>query len=102
MKVLGGIAAPHEKTTVLMISWCKEKNDLETSDEVNQLASVFRDLFNYKVVQKEITPRRKPQIQVQKMLADFVDEYDDRATLLIVYYAGHGIPNEPGNLLLAG
>jgi len=38
-----------------------------------------------------------------KHLADFVYDKDADNTLLIVYYAGHGVPgNAPGKLRLAG
>jgi hypothetical protein len=43
------------------------------------------------------------QIQLNKHLANFVAERHDENGLLIVYYAGHGIPgNTPGQLTLAG
>ena len=102
MKMLGGMGVPHEKTAVLMISWCKGLDDLVTTDEVDKLGTVFEESFNFKVMRREIEEGKRPQIQVQKYLADFVHEHDHKSTLLIVYYAGHGVPVEPGQLFLAG
>ena len=70
-----------------------------------RLERVFQDDFHYKTVRKELTQdsERTPQIQVNKHLADFVYDYNDTSTLLIVYYAGHGRPGESkGGLNLAG
>lgn len=59
----------------------------------------------YKTTRKILTkdPRRSAQAQVNRYLADFVDDYDDANTLLIIYYAGHGRPgNVRGTLKLTG
>jgi hypothetical protein len=50
-----------------------------------------------------ITEKKKsPQKLLQKCLADFVDEEDEKDSLLIVYYAGHGNPGSGGELMLTG
>jgi predicted protein tyrosine phosphatase len=62
-------------------------------------------MFHYKTVRKTLTedPRRRAQHQVNRYLADFVDDHDDANTLLIIYYAGHGRPGEArGSLKLTG
>lgn len=108
MKGVGGVGLPHKKCAVLLISWEPKLDDLNTSGEVDALEAVFKDLFHYGVVKKQLVDsRHRPQLQIQKILLDFVMEYDDESTLLIVYYAGHGVPStqqgdEHGNLLLAG
>jgi len=44
-----------------------------------------------------------PQNQLNKFLADFVYDEDGEKTLLMIYYAGHGLPTpEPGGLRLTG
>lgn len=102
LKDLSGTGRPHKACAVLMISWDDELDDLGTSKEINELGEIFEDLFNFKVVKKRILKdHRSPQVQVQKILGDFVYDYDSPVTLLIVYYAGHGIPGERG-LSLAG
>lgn len=46
---------------------------------------------------------RSVQVQVNKHLADFLYEEDAEDTLLIIYYAGHGMSDPvTGRLLLAG
>lgn len=108
MKGVGGVGLPHRKCAVLLISWEAKLDDLNTGEEVDALEAVFKNLYRYTVVKKQLMEGEKPpQIQVQKILVDFVFEYDDQSTLLIVYYAGHGIPGKqegdgPGALLLAG
>ncbi|RDW82288.1 hypothetical protein BP6252_03400 [Coleophoma cylindrospora] len=86
----------YRQAFVLLLSWHKDVDDLHTSEEVTKLENVFRDTFKYKTVQKVLTkdPRRKAQNQVNRYLAEFVDDHDDTNTLLIVYYAGHGRPGE--------
>ena len=110
MKGVGGVGLPHRNCAVLLISWEEQLDDLKTGEEVDALEAVFQNLFHYTVVKSQLVGgKRSPQIQVQKILADFVFEHDDEHTLLIVYYAGHGIPGkqETGGaggvpLLLAG
>lgn len=109
MKGIGGVGLPHRKCAVLLISWEAKLDDLHTGDEVDALEAVFKDLFRYTVVKKQLAASRlSPHLQVQKILLDFVVDYDDESTLLIVYYAGHGVPGKQdgedngGHLLLAG
>jgi hypothetical protein len=102
MKDFGFTGKPHRNTAVLMISWIEELDDLHTTAEVNELESVFTELFHYTVVKRQLTGGKKPGFQVSKHLLEFVETYDSDSTLLIVYYAGHGIPGKPGELHLAG
>jgi hypothetical protein len=72
--------------------------------QVDQLGSLWRDVYKYKVVHKELTdhPKKLPQNQFNQYLSNFVADEDDEDTLLIIYYAGHGTPNSDGSLGLAG
>lgn len=94
---------------MLMISWVAEANDLNTTGdltaEVNELETIFRKVFHYDVIKREISgdPRnRPPGVQVTKYLLELVEKYDSDSTLLIVYYAGHGFAGKSGGLHLAG
>jgi hypothetical protein len=103
MKEVGGPRQPHHKAVVLLISWALELDELQTSEEVEKLGKVFSTKFNYTVVKGRIEKNKKiPQHQVSKYLADFVYNHDDDGALLIIYYAGHGIKGDPGELTLAG
>jgi hypothetical protein len=105
MKGVGGIGLPHNNSVVLLISWENQLDDLHTGDEVDALEAVFKNSFRYTVVKKQLVAgKHDPQIQVQKILIDFVIEFDDENTLFIVYYAGHGMrgKKDKDGLLLAG
>lgn len=104
MKDFGLTAKPHRDTAVLMISWAKEFDDLHTGAEVDELERVFTELFHYRVNKQQLSDsgERPPNLQISKYLIDFVCEFDSNSTLLIIYYAGHGIPGKPGELHLAG
>ena len=80
-------------------------DDLHTGGEVDDLEAVFKDLFRYTVVKKQLVAgKHDPQLQVSKILIDFVMDFDDESTLLIVYYAGHGMrgKKDKEGLVLAG
>lgn len=97
LKDLGGKGRPHKECTVLMISWDEKIDDLGTTEEVNKLGEVFEKQFKFKVVKKQIMDdHQSPQIQVHKILSDFVWSYNNPVSLLIIYYAGHGVPDERG------
>lgn len=72
---------------------------------MTELQDVFQNTFKYETVRKTLTqdPKRTAQAQVNKHLSEFVFDYDDTNTLLIIYYAGHGTPGDSsGGLKLAG
>lgn len=48
--------------------------------------------------------KKSPAQQARSIIAQFVVEEDDRHTLLIVYYAGHGWSkvSTDGNIMLTG
>jgi hypothetical protein len=103
MKEVGGPWQSHHKAVVLLISWAPELDELQTSDEVEKLGNIFASKFNYTVVKGRIEKNGKiPQHQISKYLADFVYYHDGEGALLIIYYAGHGIKGDPGELTLAG
>ncbi|KAH0557001.1 hypothetical protein GP486_005211 [Trichoglossum hirsutum] len=92
----------YQKTSVILISWDEKLDDLKTKDEVNRLEAVFRNIYNYRTTSKLINEDRKAQVQVNKYLSEWVYNEDGENTLLIVYYAGHGVPGQdPGQLKLA-
>lgn len=76
---------------VLILSW--EDDDLGVFHEINVLQRTFRDLFNYGVTEWKI-PQHKPERKLNLKIGEFLDDYDSKDHLLIVYYAGHGFLNE--------
>lgn len=100
MKDKGGNGLPHEKTAVLLISWHESLDELKVDGEIHRLHTTFKLRYNYTVTRKYIMPGKIAQNQISKFLADFVYQHDDEKTLLIIYYAGHGIGGKPGQLVL--
>lgn len=100
MKDKGGNGWLHEKTCVLLISWHESMDKLKVEDEVHRLDTTFTTLYNYNVTRRYIMPDKLAQVQLSKYVADFVYEFDNEKTLLIIYYAGHGLGGKPGQLVL--
>ncbi|KAE8446889.1 hypothetical protein EG329_011520 [Mollisiaceae sp. DMI_Dod_QoI] len=95
----------YKKAVVLLLSWDDDVDDLNTKDEVTKLERMFEDVFKYKTIRKKLTQNKNitAQAQINYILAQFVLENDGPSTLFIVYYAGHGRPEElRGGLKLAG
>ncbi len=74
------------------------------TSKVSLLKKVLKERYKFNMYDKRLKDGNKTaQVQVNKYLADFVFDEDGKNTLLIVYYAGHGIPGyAPGQLMLAG
>ncbi|KAL8920451.1 MAG: hypothetical protein Q9172_004498 [Xanthocarpia lactea] len=95
----------YQKIAALLISWDDSCDDLNTKEEVDNLATMLRETYNYKVrnVRLRSNGNRLAQVQVNKNIADFVYDEDGPSTLLLVYYAGHGTPgHRQGSLELTG
>jgi hypothetical protein len=50
---------------------------------------VFHASYNFKTSIFKI-PDKRPQARLHNAFSNFVSEYGEKDTLLIVYYAGHG------------
>ncbi|MCJ1229928.1 hypothetical protein MMC12_006599 [Toensbergia leucococca] len=95
----------YKKAHVLLLSWDSELDDLEVGEEVNALGAVFEETFNFQVQCERLKQHKNKTAQayINKIVADWVWEYDGPRTLLIVYFAGHGRKGaKPGDLHLAG
>lgn len=66
---------------------------------MSELADVFENIFRYKVTRKLLNSKtnKLPHQQLMKYIADFLYDEDQRRTLLLVYYAGHGSPKSANN-----
>jgi hypothetical protein len=114
----------HSNVAVLLISWEPEgedyidagaevsrrpyalcKNIQLSNPKVDRLEAVFKNRYNFTVRKRRLhTLQGKPaRNQMNLHLAQFVLDEDGQDTLLIIYYAGHGIRNiKPGELTLVG
>ena len=81
---------------VLLLCWVEQSDDLITTGEVKKLKSTFEDRFNYGAQIGYLDPKAKQaaQVQLNAIVANFVNTFDGPNTLLIVYYAGHGKPGK--------
>jgi hypothetical protein len=87
-------ASTYEKVEVLLLRWADNCNDLDLTEEVEELERVFEKDFNYgaRVAYLDSSIEQKLQVQINGKVASFVSDHDGQNTLLIVYYAGHGRP----------
>ena len=66
---------------------------------------MFEDVYRYEVTQILLSNKegKLPILQLSKEMSTFVWEHDSQNSLMVVYYAGHGIRGSvPGELELAG
>lgn len=89
-------SSKYTNVEVLLLCWAENSDDLIVTVEVNRLKRTFEDLFNYhtQIGYLDASIKQTLQVQVNKIVNDFVYACDGPDTLLIVYYGGHG---KPGN-----
>ncbi|KAF2140474.1 uncharacterized protein K452DRAFT_359549 [Aplosporella prunicola CBS 121167] len=96
----------YDQAGVLMLSWDKESSDMDVSDEVRRLRTVFEKDYNFAVDHQTLkaTDFPKPERQIKRTLEEFIMKYEGhKRSLCIIYYAGHGWGDEtPGKLFIAG
>ena len=98
-------SSSYTDVAVLLISWEKDVDDLEVKEEVDRLEELLTKIFNYQCSKAllRIDTGKSPQVQINMLVGNFVHEYDNPNALLILYYAGHGLPGEiQGDLNLYG
>ena len=97
-------AMSYKKVEVLMLQWANESSDLSADDEVQKLKEVLEQKFHYHAVVRylDVHSSRNIQLQVNKLVTDFLWDHSGPDTLLIVYYAGHGKPGLQGELKCFG
>lgn len=95
----------YKKIAVLMLYW----KDLLGSwkglkKEIDGLKAVFKEDFNWIVDEQGLDfTSTGVEIELNYIVAGFVREHKTTNTLLIVYYAGHGLPSDVyGGLTLSG
>ncbi|KAE9962787.1 hypothetical protein BLS_010016 [Venturia inaequalis] len=102
MQTATGPRRRYQKTVVLLVSF--KQTDLKNlHNEVDELGQVFVEEYGFKV-DRALLGTDNAQKELLYFLAKFVMDHDEKNTLLIVYYAGHGWapPDEHDEMLLNG
>ena len=81
----------YKEVHALLLSW--EDDNLGVIDEVLELQDVFRDLYRFKTEEWKIPSSKSHNLLAAKVL-DFVNDYESKDNLLILYYGGHGAMND--------
>ncbi|KAM0291890.1 hypothetical protein ACHAO9_003443, partial [Fusarium lateritium] len=81
----------YSEVQVLLIRW--DEDELEVEWELNELRSVFRDLYGF-TTDQFLIPTHKSHRKLNHKVLSFVEEHENEDTLLIVYYGGHGVINK--------
>ncbi|KAF2028208.1 hypothetical protein EK21DRAFT_114122 [Setomelanomma holmii] len=91
----------HDRVYVLIWTWEDALDDLKVREEVDRLENMFKDTYAFEVKRKELTSLEKASHQLNSFLSSFMEEHDESNTLLIFYYAGHGL-YENGTVVFTG
>ena len=59
--------------------------------QVDRLQHVFEKTYSFVVVRGELTNLGRASHQLNLLLSSFMNAHDEPDTLLLFYYAGHGI-----------
>ena len=78
--------ARYTKAHVLLLSW--EQDNLGAIDEILELQYVFRKTFLYDTEEWKI-PSSHSYKYLRKRVNNHLDDFEDKETLLVVYYGGH-------------
>ena len=102
-----GKPSRYKHVHVLLLYWHESCGDMSTEEEVDELKAVFEHLFQYHTEKAPLVAGsggRKVQTTINRIVSTFIDQYDGPDNLLIVYYAGHGMPDKDkyGHLQLLG
>ena len=81
----------YKEVHTLLLSW--EDDNLGVVDEVNELEDVFRRLYGFETEAWRIPSKRSHNSLAAKIIG-FLDDYESKDNLLIVYYGGHGEMND--------
>ena len=101
-------SASYTNIQVLMLSHdaAEGNDDLNVKQEMGDLERVFKDTYNFgvtrHVIKKYNKMHKRSQAQVNAIVAHWAYKHDGPSTLLIVYFAGHGVPSDSGELELVG
>ena len=81
---------------VLFLSW--EDDLLGVSKEIVELRNVFQHTYHYDTEEWHI-PSNRSHNSLVKRITEYLEAYERKRSLLIVYYAGHGHLNDDRQLV---
>ena len=81
----------YKEVHALLLSW--EEDNLGVIEEIIELESVLKQGYKFETEPWRI-PSTRSHNSLAKRLTDFLDKYERRDSLLIVYYGGHGYMND--------
>ena len=79
----------YKEVHVLLLSW--EDDNLGVITEVLELQNVFQQIYLYDTEQWRI-PSSHSYRALRKQISNFLDNFEDKDNLLIVYYGGRTYP----------
>jgi hypothetical protein len=82
--------AYYNQVNALLLYW--EEDDLGCKKEIDKVRETFENRFYYRT-QTFVIPSQRSQANLQKALSDFVMETACSSGLTVIYYAGHGAPD---------
>ena len=68
---------------------------------MDALVRVFKHNYRFTAKIKKLGHHRRLQAQLNKFIVDFIDQYNNKDSLLIIYYVGHRWSNRTQGLRLA-
>lgn len=66
---------------------------MSVKDETDELASVFRDTYNFGVEEFLLPTSKDRYIKVVQKVHTFINENDKEGNLMVFYYGGHAEQN---------
>ena len=84
---------PYSKVAVLLLYWAEEDFQPSCKDEAGSIRELFKTRFLYNTMTFEI-PSKNSYNALEKAVVDFKWPNDSESSLMIIYYSGHGDPDE--------
>lgn len=81
----------YKEVHALLLSW--KDDNLGVVNEISELHDVFQQICRFKVENWSI-PSERSHIALATKVLGFLNDYESRDNLLIVYYGGHGSMND--------
>ena len=84
---------PYEKAAVLILYWAEDDFQPPCEGEANEVRDLFSHRFLYETVVFRI-PSENSRNALEKAVVDFKYAHDASSSLMIIYYSGHGDPDD--------